>query len=75
MLYVSNVAGTSEAIYCNELRTNSIGLIYISSPNNMLPYGLSDEMFIVITSDDDESVNITLHSSIFSDDGMCDDIT
>ncbi len=71
-VYVSNVAGTSSAIYCNAIVTNETGQLYITSPAYMLPYGSLTEVFITISVVDSEAdvlVNITLLSALMDING------
>ena len=68
--YISNIPGTSEAVYCNSLTTNTTGQLHVN-PIYMLPYGSSEEVFITISlKDNNEMGSIALHSSVLTISGM-----
>lgn len=71
-LFVSNSPGTSKVLYCNYVKSNSTGELYVDSPQRMLSYGSSSTVYIMISVDDADSfpLNITLNSRVLSVSGM-----
>ena len=68
--YISNIAGTSEVLYCNEITTSTTGQLHVH-PMYMLPYGSSEEVFMLITFENDVEIgNVSLYSSILNINGM-----